>query len=265
MKLSMVTVCFNAEKSIERTMKSVFSQTAPIYEYLIIDGGSSDSTMSIVNSYREKFESRGIKFVTVSEPDNGISDAFNKGIRLATGDLIGLINADDEMLPQTCSILSNSFEEGIDIYYGNCIWDEITNNLRFVSKPKETNPEKLDRLMYEMVMIHPATFITKKAYEKCGYYDISFRYCMDEELLYRMFKNGIKFRYIDREFSVFMAGGVSDSNPKKVFDEVSRIPLMYGEPKFKVELIEIKKLTRDFFARKAKSLGLYKVLKKRAN
>lgn len=263
MKLSMITVCYNAEKCIENTMKSVLYQTIPIYEYLIIDGKSSDNTIAIVNSYREKFELQGVKFRVVSEKDKGISDAFNKGIKLATGDLIGLINADDKMLPQTCSILLNAFEDGTDVYYGNCIWEENSNNLKFISKPKEQDPNKLNRLMYEMVLIHPSTFITKNAYKRIGYYDISFRYCMDEELLYRMYRGGIKFKYIDKELTIFTAGGISDSNPKKVFDEVNRIPLMYGEPEIKVKLIEMYKLTRDFLARKAKSIGLYNIIKRR--
>ena len=264
MKLSMITVCFNAEKEIEKTIQSVLVQTLPVYEYLIIDGGSKDGTIELVNSYKDAFESRDIRFKVVSEPDRGISDAFNKGIVQASGDLIGLINAADELLPDTCRVLTEAYEDHIDIYYGNCIWDEIDNQLRFVSKPKERNPGRLYRLMYEMVMIHPSTFITKKAYEICGYYNLSFRYCMDEELLYRMFRYGIKFKYIDEELTVFKAGGVSDSNPKKVFAEVSRIPLMYGEPKVKVKVIELKKITRDYLARRAKRVGLYSLVKEKA-
>lgn len=265
MKLSMVTVCFNAEKSIEKTIKSVLNQTLPVYEYIIIDGASNDKTIAIVEAYRRQFELKEIRFIVVSEKDKGISDAFNKGIKIATGDLVGLINADDKMLPDTCQMLEDAFTNDIDIYYGNSVWDEESNQLRFISKPKEKNPVHLSRLMYEMVMIHPATFITKKAYEKVGYYDITFRYCMDEELLYRMYRNGVKFKYIDKELTIFMAGGVSDSNPKKVFGEVSRIPLMYGEPLIKVKLIEKKKIVRDLMARKVKKIGLYKILKKQVD
>lgn len=261
MKLSMVTVCFNAQDVIEKTILSVLNQNKAVYEYIIIDGNSKDNTMLIVNSYKKDFEEKGIRFVTISEPDKGISDAFNKGISRATGDVIGLINADDEMLPNSNEILNREFNKNIQIYYGNCIWDESFNGLRFVSKPKERDPDKLGRLLYEMVMIHPATYITKSAYEKYGVYDITFRYCMDEELLYRMFRAGAKFKYIDEELSVFRAGGVSDANPRKVFAEVSRIPRKYNEPELKIRIIENKKVIRDFLSRKAKRLGLYKLLK----
>lgn len=262
MRLSMVTACYNAEKVIEKTIKSVLNQTKPVYEYIIVDGASKDATVEIVNSYKLSFESKGIKFTVISEPDKGISDAFNKGIDKATGDVIGLINADDELLPSTNEILERAYDKDIQVYYGNCYWDESINGLRFVSKPKEQNPEKLGRLLYEMVMIHPATYITKSAYEKYGSYNITFRYCMDEELLYRMFSKGAKFKYLDEELSVFRAGGVSDANPKKVFAEVSRIPRMYNEPEWKIWIIENKKILRDFIARKAKKIGLYKILKR---
>lgn len=265
MKLSMVTACFNAEKNIEKTIKSVLNQTLTVYEYFIIDGKSSDKTVEIAESYRKQFTSKGIRYTVISENDSGISDAFNKGIRNSTGDLIGLINADDEMLPDTCKILYDSFRIGTDIYYGNCIWNESNNQLCFISKPKEQNTDRLYRLMYEMVMIHPATFITKRAYEKFGYYDVSFRYCMDEELLFRMYKNGVKFKYIDKELTMFFAGGLSDSNPGKVFHEASRIPIMYGEPRLKVKMIELKKFARDFIARRVKEIGIYKIIKKQVN
>lgn len=262
MKLSMVTVCYNAENCIGKTIRSVLSQTTPVYEYIIIDGGSKDRTVEICESYRSKFAEQGIEFNVISEKDKGISDAFNKGISRAAGDLIGLINADDEMLEETCEILQHAFTEGVDVYYGNCIWEEKENKLRFVSKPKEQTHHGLSKLLYEMVMIHPATFISQKAYQQYGMYDISFRYCMDQELLYRMYQSGASFQYINRELTIFVAGGISDTNPQKVFRETSRIPLMYHEPLIKVRAIEYKKLIRDFFARKAKRFGVYHIIKK---
>jgi glycosyltransferase involved in cell wall biosynthesis len=259
----MVTACFNAEDCIEKTILSVLAQTKPVYEYIIIDGDSTDSTMSIVESYREKFHTANISFIIISEKDKGISDAFNKGIQRAGGDLVGLINANDELLPYTCQNLEYVFEDTVDVYYANCIWEEPNCGLRFVSKPKERNVSKLNKLLYEMVLIHPSTFITKRAYQKHGLYDVSFRYCMDQELLYRMSKGGVKFKYIDNELTRFRAGGVSDTYPRKVFKETCRIPLMYGELPLKVKIVEKKKLLRDFMARKAKRIGIYNIIKKK--
>ena len=92
-KISIITITFNSEKTLEETIESVLSQNYPNLEYLIIDGGSSDGTLEIVKRYKDK-----IDFV-ISEPDRGISDAFNKGIRYATGEIVGIINSDDLLLP----------------------------------------------------------------------------------------------------------------------------------------------------------------------
>lgn len=264
MRLSIVTVSFNVEQCIEKTILSVYNQTLPVYEYIIIDGGSTDSTVDIIKTYEAKFVKKGILFQYISEKDRGISDAFDKGILRATGDLVGLLNADDELLPNTCSILSKEYSKvSADIYYGNCIWEENENHLVFVSKPKVTSSDKLYKLLYNMVLIHPSTFITRKAYNEFGTYDISYKYCMDQELLFRMYKNKARFRYIDKEFTRFKAGGVSDSFPKKVFAEASRIAIDNGEPLVKVKIIEYLKLLRDFSARKAKKIGIYKWIKKK--
>ena len=88
-RITIITVCYNSEKYIEQAILSVINQTYDNLEYIIVDGGSQDSTMSIVNRYRDKIS------VIISEKDNGISDAFNKGIRRATGDIIGIVNSDD--------------------------------------------------------------------------------------------------------------------------------------------------------------------------
>ena len=100
MKLSVVTISFNAEECIARTIQSVLAQTVPVYEYIMSDGASKDRTYEIICSYDAEFERRGIRFLHSSEPDKGISDAFNKGVSRATGDLVAIINADDELMPQ---------------------------------------------------------------------------------------------------------------------------------------------------------------------
>lgn len=262
-KISIITVCYNAETHIEKTILSILNQTAAVYEYIIVDGGSTDETMRIVQSYTEQFESAGISYRFRSEKDKGISDAFNKGIHMATGDLIGLINADDELIQGTSEIVQKAYVKDVDVYYGNCVWVDKANKLSFISKPKVQNPAYLKSLLYEMVMIHPSTFITANAYEKAGVYDTSFRFCMDQELLYRMYCAGLKFHYIDKELTVFKAGGVSDTNPRKVFHEASRIPISAGEPIWKVKYIEAKKLCRNFLAQKAKRMGIYNIIKYR--
>lgn len=258
----MITICYNAGKCIAHTIESVLFQTLPVFEYIIVDGNSQDTTMYIVKKYEYRFKKKGIGYKYISEMDEGISDAINKGIRMASGDLVGLIHAGDEMMPRTHTILQNIYKDSdTDIYYGNCIWVDIKNNLQYIQKPKEKNTDMMKRLLYEMVLIHPSTFIRKNAYENYGYYDVTFKYCMDQELLYRMFKQGAVFFYINEILSKITSGGISDINPRKVFREASKIAQMDGEPIFKISVIEIKKVLRDKFSRAVKKLGLYKYKK----
>lgn len=262
MKISMVTICFNAENVIEKTIKSVLNQSEPVYEYILVDGASKDRSYEIIKSYEKQFADKGIRYLHLSEKDKGISDAFNKGIARATGDLVGIINADDELLPDTCKILKKyASENPADVYYGDCIWVDEKNKLEYISKPKHD----LEKLLYHMVLIHPSTFVMRTAYEECGGFDISYRYCMDKELLYRFLRRGKTFYYIEECFTKFKAGGVSDSHAKAVFKEDSRMAMKYGEPFLKVKLIEKKKLLKDSMSRILKKTPLYLMIKNKKN
>ena len=113
--ISVVTICFNSAATVEETIKSVLGQNYPLLDYVMIDGGSTDGTVEIIKRY----ESRLGYFC--SEPDNGISDAFNKGIRNAKGDIICIINSDDILLPNVLEQVAGYYEDGVDIYRGNVI------------------------------------------------------------------------------------------------------------------------------------------------
>lgn len=262
MKLSMVTVCFNAENVIEKTILSVLNQSKPVYEYVLVDGASTDSTYSIIKAYEKQFVAKGIRYSYISEKDKGISDAFNKGIKRATGEVVGLLNADDELLPDTCKVLSEYVEKyPADVYYGDCIWVDEKNRLEYISKPKHD----LSKLLYHMVLIHPSTFVKKSAYDECGVFDITYRYCMDKQLLYRFYKKGKKFQYIEECLTRFKAGGVSDSHAKAVFREDSRMAMENGEPWLKAKIIEKKKLLKDSLSRILKKTPLYLIIKNKKN
>ena len=259
MKLSIITVAFNAESSIKRTIQSVLNQTETVYEYIVVDGGSSDRTYEIVCSYDEIFLKKGIRFFHKSEPDKGISDAFNKGIHQATGDLIGIINADDELLPNTAECLRTAFDKNIaGVYYGNCLWVDTARGTEHISYPKH----ELKKLLYSMILRHPSTFVRRDVYEKYGVFDISYRYIMDEELLYRFYKAGVTFQYVDEVLTRFKAGGVSDTNPLKVFREGSRMAINNGEPLIKVKIIEYMKRIRAWIVNAIKKTALYDRIKK---
>lgn len=206
MRFSIVTVCLNAEHEIERTLKSVLDQAYDDYEYIIIDGSSNDGTLSVIEQYIPRFVARDVLVTVVSEEDGGIAEAFNKGIRLAKGEVIALVNAGDCLLPDTLKYVSECMS--IDILYGNIIWHDYKLGSDHIRK---SNP-RLSNLMYDMVITHPATFVRRDAYERVGLFDTSYRYCMDQELMVRMQQNGMRFTYVDKELARMYSGGISDSN-----------------------------------------------------
>ena len=124
-KISIVTACYNSEKTIEKTIKSVIEQDYPNIEYILIDGGSTDNTMKIVKKYEKVFS------VIVSQSDKGVADGFNKGVQRATGEIIGILNSDDIMYKGTAKKLDQSYDGETDIYYGDHIVIDDENGKEF--------------------------------------------------------------------------------------------------------------------------------------
>lgn len=212
-KISIITITYNSEKTLEQTIKSVVDQGYANLEYIIIDGGSKDGTLDIVNKYRDKIA------VVVSEKDNGISDAFNKGIKRATGDVIGIINSDDLLAEGALKALSEAFEDNIDVYRGNLlIWDD-TNGTQYVNIPTMHFDIKRNLLS----VCHPSTFISRKAYDKWGVYNVDMRYMMDADILFRFYRKGATFKHIDRSLAIFRLGGVTSDNWKKKIPEYKKV------------------------------------------
>lgn len=212
-KISIITITYNSEKTLEQTIKSVVDQGYANLEYIIIDGGSKDGTLDIVNKYKDKIA------VVVSEKDNGISDAFNKGIKRATGDVIGIINSDDLLAEGALKALSEAFEDNIDVYRGNLlIWDD-TNGTQYVNIPTMHFDIKRNLLS----VCHPSTFISRKAYDKWGVYNMDMRYMMDADILFRFYRKGATFKHIDRSLAIFRLGGVTSDNWKKKIPEYKKV------------------------------------------
>lgn len=207
-KISIITITFNSGKTLERTIQSVVSQNYEHLEYLIIDGGSKDNTMDIVQKYQNH-----ITF-SISEPDKGISDAFNKGIRYATGDVIGIINSDDTLLPGALDAIADAYDPAVDVYRGHTVYENINTGFRFSSKPSMEFPVS-DYM--QISVCHQGTFITKAAYSRGGGYKTDVRYIMDMDLLFRLYKMGCTFKYVPYDIAVFYSGGAtSDPFYKKV-------------------------------------------------
>ena len=184
MKLSIVTVCYNSARTIEKTIQSVISQKTEDIEYIIVDGASSDRTLDIINMYRNQID------IVISEQDKGISDAFNKGIRKASGEFIGIINSDDQYLPGAFELFLSEVSADTDVFFGN----GVRINEKNMCKKYMSNPNP-NGLKTSMSIMHSATFVRKNAYEKYGMYSVDYRYVMDRECLLRMLNGGAKFQY----------------------------------------------------------------------
>lgn len=198
-KISIITVVYNSEKYIRRTIESIVGQDYPAIEYIIIDGKSKDSTMQIVNEYRDRIA------VVLSEPDKGLYDAMNKGLRLATGSYVLYINSGDTLSsPTLLSDLFNNVPADSDVIYGDTqITDEDGNILH---NRRHRPPEQLSWRDYKrgMLVCHQS-FIAKRTL--CNEYDTQYRYAADFDwCLNILLKSRVVTNY-GKDISLFMDGG----------------------------------------------------------
>lgn len=211
-KVSIITVTYNSEKTLKKTIESVLNQTYTVYEYSVIDGLSSDNTIKIANSFRKKFKDKNIKLNIISEMDNGIYDAINKGIVKSSGDIIGNVNSDDWYEVDTIEKIVDEYKKSFfDMAYGN---------LRII-KPSGTmiKKAKLKKFVSTRFWNHPTTFISKETYNRYKYkvesmYD-------DLDLMLRIRKNNLKVVVIDEILSNFNFGGISTQ--KNIKETIKRI------------------------------------------
>lgn len=206
--ISIVTIVFNGVQHVERAIQSLLNQKYPQLEYIVVDGGSTDGTLEVLERYKDQITH------LVSEPDEGISDAFNKGIRLASGQLIGLLNADDQYLPGALNTVAHNFK-GRGVYYGNM-------QLLVGGKREDTYIPDHRLLHRDMTLCHPSSFISSELYAEFGAYDNEYKLAMDYELLLRLLVNEVNFYHIDRTLTLMSTEGVSNQNWKAAFDEVQR-------------------------------------------
>jgi len=212
-KISIITVCYCSEKTIENTIQSVISQDYPFIEYLIVDGNSIDKTLEITAKYSANISKQ------ISEPDKGIYDAMNKGITMATGDIIGILNSDDIFTSNTIiSDIVNVFDSNpdIDAVYGNISYfrDELTGKKvrTWVSKPYY--PKFFDN---GEVPPHPSLFVKKSVYNAIGAYFPDFKITSDYEFMLRAFKiHGYKPYYLSKFIVNMRMGGESTKSLKNI-------------------------------------------------
>jgi glycosyltransferase involved in cell wall biosynthesis len=209
MKISIITICYNSEKTIKETIKSLLMQNYPDIEYLIIDGNSKDSTVQIAKSYSGFFKEKGIRYIISSEPDKGIYDAMNKGILRTTGDIIGILNSDDRYasIDVLSKVMESFSSEEIDSCYGNLLYIKNNKPYRYWKSGKPRT------FRFGWMPPHPTFFVKKSIYEKYGLFRLDCGTVADYELMLRFLeKYKISTLWIDNVFSYMEAGGASGAN-----------------------------------------------------
>ena len=217
-KISIITITYNSGATLEETILSVTGQGYDNFEYLIIDGGSTDNTLEIVGKYRERMAT------VVSEPDRGISDAFNKGIERANGEIVGIINSDDILLPGALSEIAKAYRRETDVYSGlmYCWNDKTDEKLLFY-------PDlRFDKLKLQFSVVHQGRFIRRDAYERFGGYAVEMRYMMDIDLLCRFYKRGAVFQLVDAPLAMFRLGGTTNDPIYKKKEDYRLFVKNYG-------------------------------------
>lgn len=211
MKISIVTATYNCAGTLEQTIRSVLAQTYPDIEYIIIDGNSTDATPQIVARYEKQFNGR---LVYVREADKGLYDAMNKGFRRATGDVVGLLNADDfftsnDVVKRVADFLMK--HEETDAVYGDIHFvhpDDLRHCVRYYS----SRPFRRGWMRFGFMPAHPSFYCRRRVYEAYGYFDTSYRVAADFELLLRLiFVHRIPTAYLPFDFVTMRTGGASTS------------------------------------------------------
>lgn len=236
--ISIITVCRNSSTTIGKTIESILSQRFEGMEYIIIDGASTDGTQNIIRSYGSGVD------IFISEPDKGIAEAFNKGIALSSGEIIGIINSDDRLLTGALQKVRDFFAHNRDVevlhadvllYDGECL-------------VKQMKPAGRWWYPWRLVLFnHPATFVKRAVYEKHGMFDPSYRIAMDVEIFLRWKRMGLTITYLPEPLVKMQIGGMSGRHAFKGYREVRRAMILKGLPVFLVNVLFLTRFAAQFF------------------
>jgi glycosyltransferase involved in cell wall biosynthesis len=210
MKITIITVMYNAEQFLHACVQSVVRQSHPDIEYIVIDGGSQDSSLSIISEYHERVN------LLISEKDAGIYDAINKGLSMATGEVIGLMHADDffaddHVLTDVAEVFAN---KEADLVYGD-LW--FVNRLypEKIVRKWISQPYNRTAMSWGWMPAHPTFYARRRLFEKLGNYNLTFNSAADYELMLRfLYLNKSKSVYLDRVFVKMRTGGLSNRSVK---------------------------------------------------
>lgn len=237
MKVSIITSCYNREKTIRGAIESVLAQDYPDIEYIIVDGASKDASMDIIEEYRDKVA------VVISEPDHGMYEAINKGIRAATGDIVGLVHSDDFLYDtHTISAIVEAFQKtkadfvyGDGIYVNSIYTDKIVRNWIGGSYNRW-------KVRCGWLPLHPTCYIRREVMMREGLYDESYKISADSDLLVRyLYKANLKVHYLKRKIIRMRMGGLSTDSKKRkqMWDEDIRMYRNHGFYPFPAKIMKM--------------------------
>ncbi len=205
MKITIITVCYNSALHIEDAINSVANQDYPDVEHIMIDGNSNDGTQQILDKYSGKLAD------WISEPDHGIYDAMNKGIKKATGDVIGILNSDDFYFDEhVLTKVTNAFSDNkIDAVFGDLIFVD-PNDLNKTVRTYTSNSWHPSKFAKGYMPAHPTFFVRKKFYEKYGLFETDYQIAADYEMLIRLlYVHQLNYKYLPLKMVKMRKGGVS--------------------------------------------------------
>jgi len=219
-KISIITVCYNSSKTIRRTLESVLNQTYTNIEYILVDGKSTDDTVAIIEEYASLCTAKGITYRWMSEPDSGIYDAMNKGIKMATGEWIGIINSDDWYELDACEQLVMNLNHAIefDIFAGGIYQFVHVGNQTYY---QITTPS-LEQINTKMTLCHPAVFVKVNLYAE-KLFDASYKIMADWALMKYFVSKKAKFLLTDKLLANFTEGGISSQRNLCFYREWIRV------------------------------------------
>ena len=235
-KLSVITACYNSEKTISNAIESLLCQTNTNFEYVIVDGDSTDETVNIIKLYKNRFKEKGIQFSFISEPDKGIGDAWNKGLKLVSGEIIGLLNADDVYHPTTIELITKQYKKDPTpkVYYGICKLIDFGE----IVKVNE-NKFNEDQLINGFGFTHTTCFVSNEVYKIVGNFNVDIEIAVDTEFLIRCHKEQVDFEKLEN-ITYMSLGGISDKKSKQGYFEYLNLLKIHS-------LVDFKKIKQKKF------------------
>jgi glycosyltransferase involved in cell wall biosynthesis len=260
-RVSVITTVRNGEKTLARTIDSVRAQEIPDLEYIIVDAGSRDSTLDIVRANTD------VVTLWKSEPDRGISDGFNKGIVLAQGKYVTLLNADDWLSPGQLAYGIETLERtGADFVFGDLTYHDGAGVPLYRIAGEENYARRIGHVM--PALNHPSVIVRRDVYERFGLFDLNLKLAMDYELLLRLHRAGCRGVYDSRILGHMSLEGASDAQSRAALAEVRDISIRHGEPPLSARLRFLFRLVKGDMRRlleRTLPAPLFERLRKRAN